>query len=220
MLRKDIRALARRSHRIYSRAGFGNFCPSCLKELGSEFHVHEAFVKRGAVHIKKQPLIMVPENCIPVCPKCHGEIGQTEKMKAYCLAFASKTIGLTRVGQWYINLWQEHGLAIPKGYLVSEKKVPLNTSLIYMKDGLDLLGIPYHSWGEEWMFENRDLRYIVINSLRGKGEKLPETLNGVRTTSLFTAFDNGYWLHYISGVLAIDSTEVISLAKRLGEELS
>ena len=92
-------------------------CPWCGLEIVSGFHTHEGLVKRSAVPTDKQHLIFVPENVVPAHPRCHADHGQTVAMTARCLDYYASRGDIAATGRWYVSLWREHGLSVPRGDL-------------------------------------------------------------------------------------------------------
>ena len=90
-------------------------CPWCEKVIQGGFDAHEYLVKRSVVPRAKQDLIFVPENVIPLHHECHMAHGQTRTMKVRCLRQAMRHIGAERIARWYLSLWQEHGVPVPRG---------------------------------------------------------------------------------------------------------
>ena len=92
-------------------------CAWCGREITAAqgFDVHEYLVKRSAAPKAQQHLIMVVENCVPVHPSCHMQHGQTKAFALTSLAYACGTLGPERIARWYVSLWEQQNLAVPRG---------------------------------------------------------------------------------------------------------
>jgi hypothetical protein len=93
-------------------------CAICGKPVSRNcFELHEVLVKRGAVPKDRQHLIFVKENQVPLHPACHMEKGQTREGDKLCLLALCDRFGAGAIGGWYVSLWKDHGLSVPRGSL-------------------------------------------------------------------------------------------------------
>jgi len=119
MDRNTLRVQVWRAHlRWVPGQGLTVLCPWCQQPIRSDYALHEYLVKRSAVPVAKQHLIMVPENCIPWHNEpCHLRYGQTKEGAWRSLQAATRELTARAVGQWYVSLWKQHGLSVPRGTL-------------------------------------------------------------------------------------------------------
>lgn len=153
-------------------------------------------MKRSAVPVDKQYLIMVPTNCVPVHPndECHN---QSKEMAHRCLShIVPRIYRAHQVGAWYVALWQEHGLSVPKGMLLPQKDIPMSTAYRLFKHGAAVLGMT--DWEPHG---GQDVAALAILKWRGKKIKKPKSWGKYGLGSLLEAIDTGYWLDYLEGVL-------------------
>jgi len=156
--------------------------------------LHEYLVKRSAVPRLKQPLIMVPENLAPLHHSCHMAQGQTREMAARCLQLMGCLLGPCNIGQWYVALWETHGLSVPRGILLAPKQETSARARNHYVRGRDYrVSIP-----EE---VDEALIGYAIRAWRGKRVKLPEGSDRHLHERMIQAVDDGYWLDYLEGIL-------------------
>ena len=202
--RAELKVAVYLRHRTYV-AGLGMvaFCPWCKQVIVDEYDLHEYLVKRSAVPRDKQNLIMVSENCVPWHHACHMEYGQTKGAACKSLWAAARAISPHAIGKWYVSLWKEHDLEIPKGMLFPPELVSPSSGLHFFNKGCDFLHIPRD--GANWTISpGGDIRGLAI--LEWQGRKLPVRKPPVKWgnynfSALVDAVDAGYWLDYLEGVL-------------------
>jgi len=161
-------------------------------------------VKRSAVPKDKQHLIMVPVNMIPLHNQdCHIPHGQTKAMAQACLRhLVPRIFSARQVGEWYISLWQEHGLSVPTGWLVPPKALPMQMALRRFKLGAETLNIPHDEI--DWTIPgSSDARALVVFKWQGykNKPKPPEKWGDYSLGRLLEAIDTGYWLDYLYGLI-------------------
>jgi hypothetical protein len=92
-------------------------CPWCEGVIRRNWDAHEYLVRRASVPVARQDLIFVVENVVPMHHECHMAYGATMECKRRCLDYAIHHLGAQRIGEWYVSLWQDHGLHVPRGTL-------------------------------------------------------------------------------------------------------
>ena len=186
-------------------------CMWCGKLItGMDFHAHEWLVKRSAVNPEQQDLIFVPENVIPVHPGCHDEHGQKREATRRALEHAARLIRADRIGQWYVSLWQKHGLSVPKGLFIEPHEIPLYGAVFIFMEGARLLSrepLP-DSWKHpaDPAIDVRDCAFAQFVPEkkaihRELAAKLPDTFANIRRQVLVEWARQGFWLHYLKGVV-------------------
>jgi hypothetical protein len=195
--------LRRRAFNVYATYDQGarrmvTRCPWCREPIEDGFDLHEYLVKRSAVPKDKQDLVMVPQNVVPVHHHCHMEAGQGKEMTRRCLYAAAMALGANDVGHWYVQLWEEHGLSVRKGFLVPPKSVALSTAIRYFKAGCALQGIQL-----EQQPENDKVIGMAIQRWRGHLVANPKRYQDVPFAALVRAVDDGYWFSYLKGVAGL-----------------
>lgn len=232
---EERRKLRMATYRRYSKWDGKKFwypCPWCGEPVEKDsFDLHEAIVKRSAVPKDRQHLIFVPENviCLHHSP-CHMEHGNTKEMKRRCLPVMIRAIGAPRIGEWYVSLWKEHGLSVPRGILLGKREIPVYRCLELMRTGArlsDILDDVAHAiamlsdgdWeikakGKSWDF--RALASLSWMGSRRRGwRKPPEEYAGVPLGILKDCLDTGYWSTYLAGVSGFTIEELLSDTTRL-----
>jgi hypothetical protein len=157
--------------------------------------LHEYLVKRSAVIPDKQTLIMVPENLAPLHPACHMSHGQALWMAMSCLHHMGRVQGLRKIGEWYVALWQKHGLTVPRGILVPQKQVTVAQARNHFERGRR-----YHPDGIPDDVDELQVGYAA-QTWRNKRPDIPENGQQALRVRLEQAMDDGYWLDYLEGVL-------------------
>ena len=176
-------------------------CPWCQEPIEEGFDLHEYLVKRSAVPLDKQDLIMVPENLVPVHHDCHMKAGQSVEMTRACLYAACRICGASDVGRWYASLWQEHGLSVRKGLLVPVKRTSIGSALNYFGLGCDLWGFKI-----EPQADTDEVIGMAITRWRGHDVDSPDKYQGIPFAALVRALVDGYWLSYLLGVAGLPQT--------------
>ena len=174
-------------------------CAWCGREYDG-FHIHEALVKRSATVKKNQHLLFKVENCVPLHPDCHLTHGQTTEMSRRCLAYMGKTIGYSRIGKWYRDLWSEHNLPVPRGLLKPLRTLKGHEIIGYCK------GLPE----EGWVVREDRIDYRVWVGSRWQGTRpkwsrgvIPLECNGYSKEYIQATVENGYWKEYLEGIYGI-----------------
>jgi len=114
----EIRKVVYRGFSKLSPDGIRPICPICNKPVSIwEYQSHEWMVKRGlTVPRSKRHLIFVIENLVPTHAHCNmGANTANDTLK--CLDYATRLIPPEQIAQWYISLWQEHDIAVPRGII-------------------------------------------------------------------------------------------------------
>ena len=205
-------------------------CPWCGGEIDRDsFDLHEVIVRRSNVPRDEQGLIFVPENMIPVHPLCHTEYGNTQRMKLRCLLPMIRVLGASKIGCWYVSLWQEHGLSVPKGMLLDRKAIPARWCIDMMWVGArvhgELNGVAsavVSMADEDWLIRageaTWDFRMLVAWKWQGYNKKSkkrnmrrpPEEYAGVRQATLAYFLDEGYWIQYLVGACGFTIEELLN----------
>ncbi|MCP4542867.1 MAG: hypothetical protein GY832_37580 [Chloroflexi bacterium] len=189
-------------------------CPWCEKPIthGTGFHAHEWLVKRSGLNTKYHDLIMVPENVVPLHPECHERHGQTIQAKRVILEHVARSLSADRIGRWYVKLWQEHGLSVPRGLYREPHEIPLYVGRTMFTEGLNLLYEGPHP--ESWTHpsdEDLDVRDCAFSAMvtrkRSSTHKelaavLPKSFAGLTQPMLINYAKQGFWLSYTRGVIA------------------
>jgi hypothetical protein len=180
-------------------------------EITHTADLHEALVKRSRVPKNKQHLIFVKENVVPVCHDEHLEHGQTKEMTKRALDILCKRVGARYVGQWYISLWEEHGLSVPKGLLMPRKMVTGPTMLMFASKGAELDGavLPYDGWmvksntrkPVDWRVWVGTKRFMNYNPKWARG-RIPSEKNGIAIDTMVRFIEDGYYYDYLAGIFA------------------
>ncbi|NIV32835.1 MAG: hypothetical protein GWN58_26335 [Anaerolineae bacterium] len=179
-------------------------CSWCGEPIEDEMDLHEYLVKRSSVSPDKQPLIMVPENLAPLHHSCHMAHGQEREMAVRCLHHIGHLRGLRRIGEWYVALWQEHELGVPRGILIPPGKESVPRARNYYERGRTRqAAIPER-------VDELQVGY-AIRAWRGKRVKLPEGTNAIMHERMVRAVDDGYWLDYLEGILGWSAADYESL---------
>jgi hypothetical protein len=167
-------------------------CPWCNEPIQGDYALHEYLVKRSAVPKDKQHLIMVPENCIPWHNQsCHIPHGQSKKAARVSLRAAAKRLTARAIGEWYVSLWQEHGLSVPRGWLMDPKKVPTTLAVRFYYVGAELYGFADQVDGSLPIVGD------AIAAWRGRRAPAPDEYAGIPFERLVEAVGEGYWLEYL-----------------------
>lgn len=180
-------------------------CAICSIDVSGGFDLHEALVKRSAVPVPKQVLIMVEENCVPICEQCR-DIAHTKAGALVCATTLVEIVGGERVGSWYISLWEEHGLHIPKGLLTPKKLTTIPKAMELMVLGASLEGIELDLNEKGWLIPPRNRNFLAQIAQRWtrrriRGVKPPAEWNGFTGDRVIEWLNNGYWLEYLEGVV-------------------
>ena len=173
-------------------------CPWCGEEIKGGFDLHEYLVKRSAIPKDKQDLIMVLENVAPVHHRCHMRHGQTREMTARCYDAVAHTVSPSRIGEWYVSLWRDHGLSLPRGVLYPPSAHSLASAVRMIDVGLRFRGIDRPGC---WMTEGGiDVRGPVIQRWKtGKG-RTPDGIE-IGAETVANALNEGYWLTYLDPIV-------------------
>jgi len=198
--RDRLRFTVLSQYRVYDRE-LGRLvvpCAWCGEPIDADLALHEWLVKRSAVPRDKQHLIMVPENIAPLHNrKCHIPHGQTREMALRCLYQAARSVGADRVGAWYVALWQEHGLSVPRGLLLPQKRVPVSLALQYYRKGAALLGITSDpGWDTDTAVG------AAIARWHGKSVE-SHSSDSIPLERRVAAISTGYWVTYLEGVIGL-----------------
>ncbi|MCP4537722.1 MAG: hypothetical protein GY832_11290 [Chloroflexi bacterium] len=188
-------------------------CPWCGDLITDQtgFHVHEWLVKRSGLNTKYHDLIMVTENCVPMHPECHERHGQRVDAARRILEYVARTLGADKIGRWYVKLWREHGLSVPRGLYREPYEIPLYTGREMFTEGFELLhkGPRPESWTHptRGKLDVRDCAFSAIvtskrtSTHRELAAALPETFAGIRKPRLIEYARTGVWLNYLRGVI-------------------
>lgn len=197
----ELRYKVLQAHQQYIPAvkKLGLVCPGCGQYITAGWDPHEWLVKRSAVPVPLQHLILVPENVIPIHHKCHNN---SKELTRKCLTHLarSRTIALANIGRWYVSLWLDHGLSVPRGILYPPRDLPLSVRLRLFNQGCKLLGIEI----KDWQADSIDIRGVIAARWIGKTRsipKLPREWQGIPVTEFYKAMSVGYWYDYLSGVI-------------------
>lgn len=143
---------------------------------------------------------MTVENCILTDSHCHDQYGQTSAFRQDCLDLACRTLGASRIGQWYQKMATEHFPSLPKGILLERNDDPLSRVLKYLKTGAHLNDIHLKDgWTDEIAVA------YAITAWRGhkKLNKQPIEdipLGGISHSNLIRLIEEGRWYTYLKGV--------------------
>jgi hypothetical protein len=183
--------------------GLAVLCSWCGKPIENEMDLHEYLVKRSAVIPNKQPLIMVPENLAPLHPACHMSHGQASDMAVCCLHHMGHVLGLRSIGEWYVALWQKHGLSVPRGILIAPRQVSTAQARNYYERGRK------HRADIPEEVDELQVGY-AMQTWHHKRPSIPENGHQALRKKIESVIDDGYWLDYLEGVIgqsAADSAE-------------
>jgi len=230
--RQRQRVAAYRRHATYDPGTreYRCVCPWCGGRIDRDnFNLHEAIVRRSDVPVDKQELIFVPENMIPVHSSCHSDHGNSREMKLRCLLSMIRVLDASKIGRWYVSLWKEHELSVPKGILLDEKLIPARWCIDMMQVGArvhgELNGIAHEIVSmsdEDWIIrageESWDFRTLVAWKWQGHNKKSkkrnmrkpPEEHMGISASRLSYFLDEGYWTKYICGCCGFTVEELLS----------
>jgi hypothetical protein len=187
-------------------------CPWCEHPITDRtgFHAHEWLVKRSGLNAKHHDLIFVPENVVPIHPECHERHGQTVDAKRVILEYAARILNADRIGRWYVGLWREEGLSVPRGLYQEPYEIPLYLGREMFMEGLRLLHNGPHP--ELWTLpEGLDVRDCAFSAIvtqkkspthRELAAALPDSFEGIRKPVLIRYAKQGFWLTYLRGVVA------------------
>ena len=118
-------------------------------------------------------------------------------MTRRCLAhIVPRIYRADQVGEWYVSLWQEHGLSLPRGMLLPRSDVPMTLARRLFTHGAAVLGMA--DWEPHG---GPDVAALAALKWRGKKIKKPKSWGKYGLGSLLEAVDTGYWLDYLEGVL-------------------
>ncbi len=204
--RSRLRREIYQEHARYKPGGsLAPFCPWCGEQITSDYAMHEWLVKRNTVRPENQHLIMTPENCIPVHNQdCHIPNGNSREMTWQCLKAASRALSARAIRDWYVSLWQDHGLSVPKGLWIPPKHVRLH-------QGPELIKVAYYKMGgdpdaEDWQCALHDVRHMAVAAWKGKWRKIygNEDVKWPKRFSkagMIDLVDEGHCLNYLAGVI-------------------
>ncbi len=201
-------------------------CPWCKGSIEhNQFELHEALVKRGEVPKDRQnELIFVLENTIPLHSHCHQDHGHSAEMKARALFALSNRLTAERVAKWYIGLWQEHGLSVPKGILIPKRKVPPYdySRLANIGAAIESFELSAADWEVEIDGRKWDWRVCIGKRWAGaKGHskiKPLKVFNGVRDTNMLSLINSGYWFSYLCGCIGFEPSDALETITYTPEE--
>lgn len=177
------------------------YCPVCEEPIESDWAAHEWLVKRSAVPKSKQHLILVPENTVFLHnQQCHLPKGQSRETARLCLFHVARALTAWAIGEWYISLWKEHGLSVPRGAPVPLEALPLHLGRRFY----DLAGeIQPAPRGEAPAgYDIRDIAFAVTTKRRyiySRGKKVD--LTALDLQEHIAHLHEGYWLDYLLGVI-------------------
>ena len=206
MNRQELRMYVYQLHSVYQPVWRKKapLCPWCEHPLDREFDLHEFLVKRSAVPKDKQHLIMVPSNTAPVHHECHMRYGQTKEMAFKCLHRTCTVLNPRTLGQWYVGLWQDHGLSIPRGNLIERSDCTFDMAKQFISQELAHLS---QAEPDSWeTATGEDARYLIYRlwaagSLRD-GQFRGEIAGvGLLWVTVIGALVQGYWRHYLEGIV-------------------
>lgn len=211
----DRQNLRQKVYRLHSRWDRGTgkdivTCPLSGAALVDGWDLHEVFVRRSEVAPKHQDLIMVTENCIPLDHKAHIACGNSKEAIRKCALRMFKRISARRVRDWYVELWQEHGLSVDKGLLLPPKewRVRNLVPLIELGAAIHDRELPAAGWEVKGGKGTYDIRAQVALKYQRKRrrwkERIPEHHNGVHTFNLYHWMDEGFCAKYMLGVLGLN----------------
>lgn len=201
--RQEIRAKVLRAHLQYNHrdGSQGLICPGCRRLIKDGWDPHEWLVKRSAVPVAKQHLIMTPVNIIPVHPGCHSN---SKELTRKCLPHLVPAIfSASRIGMWYESLWRFNALSVPPGMLIPPKDLPVAMRLRMFMKGCEVMGIEIDDWqmaDDDWT----DIRGTITSRWAGKtrnAPKVPKRWHGMSTQLLYQAMFTGYWMDYLEGII-------------------
>lgn len=209
----NLRAEVYRTHTKYDEKTrrTGVRCVWC-GEITYTADLHEALVKRSAVHKSRQHLIFVKTNVVPVCHDEHLEYGQSKEMVRRALDALCHRVGARRVGKWYVSLWEEHGLSVPKGLLVPRKMIPGHRIIHHLETGAKLSNtvLPEtDDWNvktprggtTDWRVWVATKRFMNYNPRWASGRLVTEK-NGLRADTAVLLIEDGYYYDYLTGIFA------------------
>jgi hypothetical protein len=175
------------------------YCPWCGEEITDGFDLHEFLVKRSAVPRDKQDLIMVLENVAPVHHQCHMRHGQTKEMTLKCYNAVAHILSPGAIGEWYVSLWRDHELSLPRGILYPPATQPIATAMRLINIGLRFRGVDTPG---SWMTEDGiDVRGPVIQRWKTGRGRTPNGLE-IRAETVASALNEGYWLDYLAPMIS------------------
>ena len=193
--REELRRKVYREYTFYSGGNQSVRCPWCNRKLTGGNHLHEWLIKRNAVPVQRQSLIMTPENCILVCGDCHDQFGQTKKFKMRCLAQAVRYLGATRIGTWYYDLSHSELRSLPQGDIFTRGATTSTTTIIrslgLLVDTLSI-AMPEHWQGHAAIGQ-------AILAWRGKTHD-NISLGDLNLSQLVKLIEEARWLSYLQGV--------------------
>jgi len=105
-----------------------------------------------------------------------------------------RILGLYNIGEWYVTLWQHHGLTVPHGLLIVPGRVSITQARNCFERGKRYRAdIP----------EDVDELQVgwALQTWRRKRGTAPENGQRALRECLECAIDDGYWLNYLEGVI-------------------
>lgn len=212
MSRQNLRRLLFRNCLQYvDGKGLVVLCAWCLEPIEDGLDVHEYLVKRSAVNRTDHPLIMVSENMAPLHHECHMAHGQEHAMATRCLHQMGHVVGLDRIGQWYVGLWEKHGLSVPRGILVPPRSVSTAQARNYYVRGREYQGLPTGDIDEAQVG-------FGIQLWKNRRPDLPQNGHQTLRDQIVRAVNSGYWLDYLGGIIGMSAADNYPLVfPRAGE---
>jgi len=196
-----LRAQVLRAHQqdVPANKRLGLICPGCGKIITGGWDPHEWLVRRSAVPVAHQYLIMIPVNVIPIHPECHDN---SKELTRKCLVhLVPNGFAAIRLGLGYEGLWRFNGLSVPKGSLIPPEDLPVAIRLRLFNKGCEILGIQI----DEWETHNSvDVRGCIMARWAGKTRgiaKPPRKWQGIPVARLYKAMATGYWMDYLEGLI-------------------
>lgn len=186
-------------------------CPWCTKIITEDMAMHHWLVKRSRIVKDKQHLINVVENLIPVHNNtCHLTNGSSREMTTRCLRHAAKHVELVDVGKWYVSLWRDHGLGVPKGLLMPPAKMPMHQARQMFAMGY----LALETWEPDdmdWSVGPHDARDMAWAKWAGRwkifkkqGLEWPQAASvpAMSPGAMLDQVERGYWYAYLINVIA------------------
>jgi hypothetical protein len=218
MDRRTLKRIASARYARYSAADRRTVvvCVVC-EEFTTSWDLHEALVKRSAVSPAKQDLIFCAENCVPLCKDCHMSVGQTADTAAKSLLTIATHYSAEAVMKWYVSLWKEHEIPVPKGFVRPEKTFTVAQALAsFLPLGARITGLEMTDDESVWMMNPgtkhaRDFRALCVLHWQGKvfrkerkQYRAPLIWRGYNRADITKALREGYAMTYLCDVLDLE----------------